>query len=456
MPAINDIQVSVSPAPSSASRVGFGVPLLVGFTGSRSVLITGSGVSGLVAKTINRQAVVSLEITVTGSSYTYNVAGTKVEWTVPAGALVREAVADFNSNAPSSVTNLISVEALTTGSGTLAAISETDLEFDTYQQIVDISQLQYYYDEDDKEYVITQNILASRPTPGQLYLLDVFEAAYVEEVSALIDAVDDGNWYMVHTTSTAEAEQQEISDWVNTKTKIALFTVLDSSAVSRLGTVQGYRTGYLVHDAPDDHPEASWSAKNLPNVPGQATWKHTQNLQGQTVNTTTTLSDLLAIRAAQGQAYTKKSGISFVNEGLLNDPNATSSNRTYIDQVWSRDWIEVNLQADLLELFTNAAAAGKKISYTDAGIAQVVGVIVRRLQLAAANGIIAPVETTEQAELSSDGQFRFRVTAPTRAEVEASNLSDITSRVLNNVEFSYVEAGAVHEVTVTGRVVLTE
>ena len=115
------------------------------------------------------------------------------------------------------------------------------------------------------------------------------------------------------------------------------------------------------------------------------------------------------------------------------------------------------MEADLNQLFFDAAAAGSKIPFTNAGISQVVSKIQIRLSLAGPAGIIAPVENSNQAEVSQDGQFRFSISAPTREEVLAANPSNITNRILPDVTFQYVEAGAIHEVKpITGRVILTE
>ena len=450
MAAIKDIIVQVIPGAPTVARVGFGVPMLVGFTGSRAVLISGSGTSGIVAKSVTRQADIELEIT-NGAIFAYVFtpgAPGNVAIEVPVGTLVRELIADFNANAPTSVTDEISLEALTTGSGVLGLISPAELlTFTSFLEIQDISQIQFFYDTTDEEYEILSNMFGSKPSPIKIFLLDVFGSV---DVPGDIETVNDGSWYAIITTSITESEQQEISDYVDDKIRLFLMTNLDEAV---LDNIQSRRTAVIIHNAPGDHPEASWAAKNLPSDPGSITWKWTSALQGQAPNIVATLTALINVRNKKAQSYVTKNSVNYVDEGQTTDPNA----QTFIDQVRSQDWIQLNLEADLLQLFINASAAGSKIPYTDSGISQVIEVISKRLALAGAAGIIAPVETQLQAELSYDGLFRYQIKIPTRAEIEANTPANITNRILDSVDFSYVEAGAIHGVKpITGRVILTE
>jgi hypothetical protein len=444
---IEDIIVEVLPGPATVSRVGFGIPLLVGTTGQRSVLIHGSGTSQLIAKSTPRQNVVSLEIIV-AAAYSYAFAAGVVTIEIPAGALVRDLVADFNANAPALVTDELTIEAGTTGSGPVGALVETPLTFTEFRQIVDISQLKYYYDTSDVEYKMISNMKASKPSPITIYLLDVF--ADLADIPAAIELNDTGVWYAIVTNSLTESDQQDIVDYVSDKQRLAFLTSSDKTVLTR---IKDRRAAWLIHDVPADHPEASWVAKGLPQTPGSITWKYLNPLAGQSVNETATLSDLLEIRNNKGQSYVRANGVPIVDEGQTTDPDA----KTYIDSVRSQDWIDLNMTADINQLFVDAGASGSKLSYTDEGISQIGAAVANRLTLAGRAGIIAPVETAEQAELSTDGKYRFKVDVPTRAEIAAATPEQIAARNVPGITFQYVEAGAIHEVkTITGRIVLSE
>ena len=443
MAAIQPINIDVSAGPQSVSRVGFGIPLLVGFTGQRSVLIVGSGTSGLVAKSTPRNHTVSLVITI-GGSISYAFASGVVTITATATTTVRDLVADFNANAPTLVTDELTIEALTTGSGLVQAITETPLIFSQFRQISEVSQLENFYDDTDVEIIMARNILGSVPSPRFFFLLDVFGTS---DLAGDIATFDDGSWYCILTTDTGQANQLIISDYVGDKNRI---TVLTTSDAARLLTVRNQRTAYLVHDVPGDHPEASWAALRLPLLPGQATWAFAGPLIGQSPNTASTLTQLQTVRNNKGNSYVLNNNLNYVDEGLTTDPDRT----TYIDQVRSRDWIELNLEADLLQLLVNVGNTVGKVPYTDAGIGQVINVVANRLEQAGINGIIAPIETSSQAENSSSSNFRFSIDVPTRSEIETSNPNDIVNRELNRIDFTFVEAGAIHSISGTGSVVL--
>ena len=208
MAFIEDIVVQVIPGAPSVARLGFGIPLLVGNTGQRSVYIHGSGVSGLVVKSTPRNHVVSVEIQV-GAVYAYAFASGVVTIDIPAGSLVRELVSDFNANASAPIKAEISVQALTTGSGVLGILAETPLVFTAYRKIVSISQLNYYYDSTDTEYKMLSNMLASKPSPVEIYLLDIFGSA---DITADLTANDTGSWDEIPTNSTIAAIHKEFAD----------------------------------------------------------------------------------------------------------------------------------------------------------------------------------------------------------------------------------------------------
>jgi len=450
MAAIKDIIVSVSSATATAARQAFGIPLLVDFIGQRSILIKGSGASGIVYKSVVRNDTGLTVSVITGvtAGYVYTLTTKALVIELPStGSTVRDLIADFAANAPGPVKALFSLVRTDTGSGAVPLHAATPLAFTTFQDIRDISQLLYYYDTTDVPYKVIGNYLASRPTPGRLYLFDAFSILDADLATQLA-VHDTGDWYTILHTTATEAKVHILSDYVNNAVR-TLLTV--SNDVTITGRVQGGRTLFVIHDAPDDHPEISLAAFKLPAQPGSTSWKFAGPLQGQTPNRTATLTDLLAVRAARGNSYVEKSGLQYMDGARMNDPAVV----VYMDQVQSRDWISLNLQADLEELFVRASQRNDKIDYTtEGGIEQIKGVIERRLSLAGKYGIIARIENEDQSALSADGAYQFNVTAPSRLEVLANNPSDITNRVLNNVVFQYVEAGAIEGVTVTGRVVL--
>ena len=444
MAAIEPIIVTLGVGGQTVSRVGFGNPLIVGFTGSRSILKSGLGEAQTIYKSVIRQDTLSVEIT-NGAVFAYVLNGDIVEIEVPVDTIVRDLVADFNANAGGPVIARLSLKAGGLGLGKVVLLAVTPLVALTGRQlIVDISQLDNFYDTTDPEFKMFVDQFASAPSPQNKYLLDVFGLTDVQVTDA-IQAVDDGAWYAVLVTSIIAAEQQNISEYIITRKRIALFV---SSDVADAANVKSQRIIYVIHDAPNDHPENAWAAFVLPTNPGSVTWAFQGPLAGQTPNATSDLAALLAVQAANAQSYVELNNLKYMDEGLTTDDQF----KTFIDQIRSRDWIELNLEADLLSLLVNVPNG--KIPYTNAGIDQVTQVVKDRLELAGNAGIIRPIESAKDAELSSSKFFFYKVSAPSRKEIADANPADIANRVLNGVEFSFEESGAIHGITANGKVII--
>ena len=462
MPAIKDINGSISPGYVPVARVGFDVPLLIGVTGERFVQKIGSGVNGLVIKTVGRDAGFNIAIVVTGSSYVYAKVGNDITITVPTTHTIRALIADFAING-GTLSPYISLVAATTGAGVLVAQALTAMtDIPEYTNIQDISQLQYYYDSTDPEYVMVSNMLGGSDTHiTNLYLLDVFSTLDIYGVPTqatrdLIKLHDVGDWYMAKVSSTAKAVISGINQYISTVKRLMIAT---TDTVADLADVQG-NIIYVVHPTANknDHPEASWAAKALVPAPGSSLWKFVKDLQGQTVNTTSDLTALLNVRTAQGNSYTSQGGISFMNDGLVNNVGSSASNPDYIDSHILKDWLVLNMEADLLSLVLSKVAIGQKVDYDNKGINEIRSTIAARLQTAGANNALARVAegNTKQAGLSYDGVFRFNVHVPTRAEVETGSPNDIVQRILKNVTFWYIPSGGIEKITFTGSEFITE
>ena len=209
MAALEDIIVQVLGGPVTVSRVGFGIPGILGTTGQRSILISGLAGGQVIYKSVARNA--ELSVNVVNGAYSYSFGSGVVNITVPVDSTVRDLVADFNANAPGAVTAVLSLEIGTTGSGKVVLIpDDTELTFSDFREIVDISQLQFFYDTTDTEFKMFQNMLAEVPTPVRLFLIDAFSFS---DLTKALSTNDNGSWFAVLTNETTEAEQQEITEF---------------------------------------------------------------------------------------------------------------------------------------------------------------------------------------------------------------------------------------------------
>lgn len=293
MAAINDWIVNVVNGVVASFAVNFGVPLCIGFSGSRGIVKWGSSASGAVAVGAVRQGAFFLDVIVTGSSYVYALNSTNhVTITVPTTARVRDLITNFEDNAGAPVKAIIQeIRASGTGSGLVTAQTVLPATVLDYEKILDVSQIKYYYDdgdEPDPEYTIISNVLASKPSPGVIWILDTYGLTGSNLTDA-IAAVNLGDWFVACTTAITSALQITLTDYFDTLDRVLFLTVLDTDAGTRLGLCLSQNVAFLAHDEPDAHPEASWLAKNLPFLP-TVIYKGVKDLQGQLANETADLA----------------------------------------------------------------------------------------------------------------------------------------------------------------------
>src|SRR4030042_3257473 len=342
MAFIEDIIVNVVPGQATAARQGFN-PAIVSLIGQRSVLIQGSGVSGIVAKSVVRNAVASLHITVSGAAFTYLVGTTDILINVPTGTTIRGLISDFDTNAdPEAVQAraLISLEALTTGSGLVTAFGPSNLAFVENFAVQNISQLQYYFDTTDQTYIMFQNYLATPGHTQNIYLIDAFGLTGTA-LEAKIQLHDIGDWIVLMTDSIVEARQSEITTYIDSVDRVAIFSSTDKTILAR---VLSAHIAYIIHDAAASHPECSWAAKGLAAAtPGSNNWKFIKDLQGQLPNAVATLSALIAIRAANGQSYVSEHGFNLVDNNKM---NTVDHSALTIMSALSRLWVKFNLRSE--------------------------------------------------------------------------------------------------------------
>ena len=139
------------------------------------------------------------------------------------------------------------------------------------------------------------------------------------------------------------------------------------------------------------------------------------------------------------EAIHKKGGITFV---IKAGDNVTTEGKTaggeYIDIIDSKDYIISNLEYQTQKTLN----ATKKIPYDDTGIAILESVAVNVMRDAYNKGIIATNE---------DGSAGYAVNYAKRANTEAS---DRAERRYIGGQFAFALAGAVHEVEITGEIII--
>lgn len=242
---------------------------------------------------------------------------------------------------------------------------------------------------------------------------------------------EDDDWYGLITLYNSEPMVIAAAVIMNALDKIYIAASNESEAITTavgngdlidtIKTNNYTRIAGFYHPSPANFADAAWYGKILPTVPGKATAKF-KTMTGVTavVMTSTQRANLIA---RDGNSYETVAGVSITFEGTMGDG-------TFIDSRRGQDWLTVEISTAVFALLAGAP----KISYTDDGVSRVKAKIRKALEAGIRNEYLAanPVPT---------------VTAPLVADIDAA---DKTARTLPDVKFTATEAGAIHDVTITG------
>lgn len=241
----------------------------------------------------------------------------------------------------------------------------------------------------------------------------------------------DPDWYGVIDPWTSPLESAALAAWVESNKKLLLVASQDTAIVasgtsdiaSTLKTQAYARTGVVFHPDNGAFIDAAWFGKCLPLDPGSETWAY-KTLAGVAVVSLTP--------AQQGYADGKYANYYVVNGGVNMTWEGKVAANEYIDKIRGCDWLRSDMQANVFSRLVNATG---KIPYTDAGVTVVAAAMRTTLGTALSRGF-----------LTSDPP-------PTITVPKASAVPSDTrmARELSAVEFSGVIAGAIHKLTITGR-----
>jgi hypothetical protein len=245
-------------------------------------------------------------------------------------------------------------------------------------------------------------------------------------------------WYCLLLTSHGGAEIELAATAVAALTTRRLLIVAtqdsdvkasgSSDVATALLTNNGSaRTAIMYHHRPEgEWPAAAWAGRLLPEIAGGVTWAW-KTLTGVSDSDLLTDTEQTNLRGKRCNFYVDF-GLDVTMEGFVSDTTVL-----FIDITRGMDWLQANLQADLIE----ALASVGKIPYTDPGIQTLRGVIMRRMELGVDNGFL--VEGTVEVDV------------PEEADVSAA---DKAARRLTGVTFQAQVAGAVHGLTAAGSLYL--
>lgn len=166
-------------------------------------------------------------------------------------------------------------------------------------------------------------------------------------------------------------------------------------------------------------PDAGIVSRCLQADPGSISWmfKSINGIVADDLSTT----ESSYIRGLNGNTYESIGGVDIFREGKV-------VSGEFIDTIVGADWLKARIEEDILQAFINE----EKIPYTVGGISIIESIIRTRLQDAVNVGFLAS----------------YTVTVPSIDSILSANK---IARLLEDVEFEGVLAGAIHKVVIRGR-----
>jgi hypothetical protein len=272
--------------------------------------------------------------------------------------------------------------------------------------------------------------------PSELGKLEVVQDHADPGLAADLAAIklENNDWYDVKHLFNSKLCIEAIAGYIEANGKIFIAQTQDTTVATtaKAGTddvaeslqASAYaRTALIFHPKTDAFADGGWAGRCLPLQPGSETWKF-KTLAGVPAVTLTS-TQRANLKAKSCNFYETVGGVNITEEGVV-------SAGEFIDVIRFRDWLVARMQERIFGTLTSV----NKVPYTNKGVATITADVRAQLQ-----------EGVDAGGLSDDP-------APTAQGPKVQNVSnaDKVGRVLNNVKFDAVLAGAIHAVNLSGTV----
>ncbi|MCL2154185.1 MAG: DUF3383 domain-containing protein [Leptospirales bacterium] len=305
-----------------------------------------------------------------------------------------------------------------------------ELDYGEYSSLAELTDAGFKIT--DAEYKMAAMMFAQSPCPERIAIFRREESVSIEE--ALAELVKTHNdWYALLITERDKESLAESGNFAMSSEKIFFGCTADISALENRNN---NREAYLIHDQADQYYEAAWVGLCLPQTVGTITWKWKTPTGVLPANFTTT--ELIEIRNKNGQTFSRQSGVAYSNEGI-------TTGAEFVDNMMGRDFVKARLE----EALFNLQIKNGKISFTNSGFAKIEAAMREVFQQCGRSEIIGEVESEDDAKLSDEGVYMYKIKIPQRSEIPAT---DRAARKIPNIEFSFTVAGAVHSMNVNGKI----
>lgn len=318
------------------------------------------------------------------------------------------------------------------GLGTpLILASKTGTQF--YKEYFDLEAVKSDFADSTDAYKLAKQVFDQGDYRPHKVAIATYDLAATPTAINPVDALEKyyyNDWYFVMLDTGVVADYKAISDVVEAKAiKMAAHMVDDSADYIALKAESYDRTIVFYHDDLDELPHAALIGSVGSKPVGSVTWKFKtlKFVKPQDLSTT----EVNDVHSNGAIAYVNKAGINQTSEGIV-------VSGEFIDVIHGKDWVKLNIEQQVQYLLSTS----DKIPYTDAGIALIEGAVKTVLEIAGQNGIIASDDS---------GNYMYSINALGRNEVLAS---DRAARKYNGLSFTFDLAGAIHEATIYGEIVI--
>jgi len=304
-----------------------------------------------------------------------------------------------------------------------------------YTEYTSLSAVAEDFDATDAEYLAAQAMFRQSPSPSKVAIHSIERTTpeagdLAAALNALVQNHNDWYWLVFAPRAHEGADDLgDLADWVAAAGKFAVVTneagASAADIVAQATAMNTSRVVYFAHTDPRQYPDAALVGRMAPLQPGSATFKF-KTLDGITEAGFTT-TEIGQLHDAGVITYVSKFGVLQTSEGFVTD-------KTYADIQLAKDWLKARME----ERVSRVLFVNEKIPYDNIGIAQIIDPIRTTLQQAVGLGIVARAD---------DGSGLFTVRAPRREDVDPN---DRANRILPDVYWDAVLAGAIHKVKVTG------
>lgn len=282
------------------------------------------------------------------------------------------------------------------------------------------------FDVEAETYKIASRIFGQNPAPQELAIAGTVSEEPATLVTFLNTVVaNNSDWFFLTCSDNSDDVVKALSNWIDTQNKMYFATVQNLEIFEEL---ESENTALMYHDDINAYVAEGLASYLATATVGGVTAKFKTINGVKAANISPT--ELDELHKNNGFSYVRKMGVLQTTEGM-------TTSGEYIDVVMGSYFIKFRMEEEAMLLAVNSP----KIPYTNEGIGMLVTVAESVLKQATTQGIV----------LEEDEVGQYEINYIKREDV-AKN--DVANRVYDGITWVATLAGAIHDGTINGSLVL--